>query len=284
MGIKLYFEIAKQKLSSIYPETEAQQISFLLINHLTGFTKTDIILDKPLMNFDESRFQNYLEKLLNFEPIQYVTGSTEFYGLNFNVNQNTLIPRPETEELVEIIIKENKGKKNLKILDIGTGTGCIALSIANQLTDCQYYAIDISKEAIKVATQNAAELNLKVTFIEANILEWDTNKTPFPIFDIIVSNPPYVLKSDKGIMSDNVLKYEPELALFVPDEHPLKFYIAMVAFSQQFLQKNGRLYFEIHEQMGAEMLTLMKKNHFYDAEIRNDFNNKARFALGTFTP
>lgn len=281
---KSIFEKANLKLKLIYPTTEASQIAFMLLEHLTSFSKIEVMLDKEITSFDEVKFENYLDRLLAHEPIQYVIGKAYFLDHEFNVNKHTLIPRPETEELVNLIFQENKNKSSLKIVDIGTGSGCIVISLNLQLPQNQYFGIDISKEAIKVAKENAAQLKASVEFEEADIFNIHHSLFSASKFDIIVSNPPYVLESDKIQMRKNVLDFEPTTALFVSDEKPLIYYEAIVQFAQKKLHQNGRLYFEIHESKGDEILLLMKKYQFYNAEIKNDFNNKARFAIGTFTP
>ncbi|MFN0048313.1 MAG: peptide chain release factor N(5)-glutamine methyltransferase [Cytophagales bacterium] len=282
MSVKPFFDLARASLSSIYAVSEAQEISFLLLNFLTGFSKTDILSEKSFLAFNEIEFNDLVSRLLKHEPIQYVIGKAVFFGRDFLVTKNTLIPRPETEELVAIIIKENSLKSNLKILDIGTGTGCIPISLCLQMSDNEYFAIDISNDALAVAKQNAFALNANIHLISADILQ--IQKLTEEKFDIIVSNPPYVLESDKVEMDANVLDFEPEMALFVPDQNALLYYDAILRFSMHNLKVGGKVYFEIHEKKGQEMQQLMKKYHFYDTEIKNDFNNKARFAIATFTP
>ncbi len=280
VNLKKYFDTAQSKLVKIYPLTEAKEISFLLINHLTRASKTDIIVDKSVPDFDENLFDSLLKRLLQFEPIQYVMGKTIFCGHVFLVNQHTLIPRPETEELVQIIIKENNAKSNLKIIDIGTGSGCIPISLYLQLPENEYFGLDISQEALKMASINVTNNQAKITFLHKDILK----SQQIGKFDIIVSNPPYVLESDKATMNANVLAYEPHSALFVPDNDALQFYEAILKFAVTNLNPKGSIYFEIHESKGNEMMALMKKYHFQSVRIEKDFNNKARFAIGTYIP
>jgi release factor glutamine methyltransferase len=211
------------------------------------------------------------------EPIQYILGETEFYGLKLNVNPAVLIPRPETEELVDWILKINS-IRNAKILDIGTGSGCIALALKNHLKEGEISGVDISENALKVARENALQNHLNVNFFQSDILKW--KESEWDKFDIVVSNPPYVRMSEKAKMNDNVLHYEPDSALFVSDQDPLVFYRAIAAFASQYLNKNGFLFFEINEYLGEEMKVLMEGFGFESIEIRKDINSKNRMAFG----
>jgi release factor glutamine methyltransferase len=242
------------------------------------------LLDTPFGQFDEIRFHDYIKRLLQSEPIQYLFNEAYFMGNVFFVNEHTLIPRPETEELVQLIVKENTSTSGLRILDIGTGSGCIPISLSLLLPNNEYFAIDISTEALNVATLNAKKMEAKVQFLNVDILKPNSNEMPTQKLDVIVSNPPYVLDEEKSMMQRNVLDFEPHLALFVPNDDALLFYNRILQFSKLNLKPFGRVFFEINETKGNEILALFEKHHFYDAEIRNDFNNKARFAIGTYTP
>jgi release factor glutamine methyltransferase len=224
-----------------------------------------------------------LELLKQQKPIQYILGETEFYGLPFKVNENTLIPRQETEELVEWIINEF-GTRNseFRILDIGTGSGCIAVSLAKNLPNAKVYALDVSREAIKVAKENAKLNSLDIEFIEADILSVchadlvsGSHK-----FDVIVSNPPYVRNLEKELMQSNVLENEPHLALFVENENPLQFYKAITDFAISNLNQKGVLFFEINEYLGKEMIQLLSDSHFKDIELKQDMFKKDRMIRG----
>ena len=245
---------------------------------------------------DADKILKALESLKQEQPIQYILGDTEFYGLPFKVNNHVLIPRPETEELVEWVFSEVEDlNSEIRILDIGTGSGCIAISLAKQLTNAEVFALDVCKEALKTAKQNAELNNVKVEFIEADILKWnqesriknqefffgkDVSKRQKGLFDIIVSNPPYVRNQEKQQMKGNVLDNEPHLALFVEDDNPLQFYNAITEFAKNNLNKNGKLFFEINEYLGSEMIQLLKTNNFIDLELKQDIFKKDRMIKG----
>ena len=217
-----------------------------------------------------------LERLKNEEPIQYIIGTTEFYGFPFLVDKNTLIPRPETEELVEWILLEVEKIKNpkpLHLLDIGTGTGCIPISLAKNLPTANISAIDVSKNALKIASKNAKENNVNVDFIEIDILETETlNKQ----FDIIISNPPYVRELEKVEIQNNVLQNEPHLALFVSDDNPLIFYNKIADLAKQHLTKDGLLFFEINQYLGEETVKILSEKGFKNIELRKDMSGNDR--------
>jgi release factor glutamine methyltransferase len=268
---KLFFTEA---LSEVYPKTEIDSFFFILMEEKLNLKRIDTVL-KPNFLIPERKLtdlKNILVKLQKEEPIQYILGNTEFYGLPFFVNENTLIPRSETEELVAWVIEEaanfqsNKRIK-LSILDIGTGSGCIPISIAKNLPKAKISAVDISSEALKVAKQNALLNKVDVAFIELDILK--TKKIPQE-FDIIVSNPPYVRELEKAEIKNNVLKNEPHLALFVTNEDPLIFYDKIADFAKQQLSKNGLLFFEINQYLGKETSALLHKKGFKNIELRKD--------------
>jgi release factor glutamine methyltransferase len=215
--------------------------------------------DKIISEENLVLLQKAIERLKTFEPIQYIIGNSYFYGLTFFVNKSVLIPRPETEELVEMIVKSHKVHQNtLKILDIGTGSGCIAVSLAKFLKNSEVFAIDNSPEALKVAKKNAFENGVEIFFIEDDILNPKSIINDMQ-FDIIVSNPPYVTDSEKPLMQPNVLNFEPDSALFVPDDNPLIYYKKISEFAQKKLNLNGNLYFEINQNYGRELIDLMNQ-------------------------
>jgi release factor glutamine methyltransferase len=268
---KLFFTEA---LSEVYPKTEIDSFFFILMEEKLNLKRIDTVL-KPNFLIPERKLtdlKNILVKLQKEEPIQYILGNTEFYGLPFFVDNNTLIPRSETEELVAWVLEEaanfqsNKQIK-LSILDIGTGTGCIPISIAKNLPKAKISAIDISSEALIVAKQNALLNKVEVDFIELDILK--TKKIPQE-FDIIVSNPPYVRELEKAEIKNNVLKNEPHLALFVTNEDPLIFYDKIANFAKLQLSKNGLLFFEINQYLGKETSALLHKKGFTNIELRKD--------------
>lgn len=236
-------------------------------------TKQHVVLDEQ----EERTIKSYLERLLKKEPIQYVVGETEFCDLKIGLTSNVLIPRPETEEIV-ISIKNELENSELRILDIGTGSGCIALALKHFLPNSLVYGCDISEGALKVAKDNALRNMLDVDFVILDILQ--AKKHPAEPLDVIVSNPPYVRESEAAQMSANVLDFEPHLALFVPDSDPLLFYSAIVRFALSNLKIGGKLYFEINEALGAEVKLLMEANHFRGVEICNDLEGKERLVKG----
>jgi len=257
------------ELSNIYPETEIQSFFNFLIEFKLNLTRVELAL-QPTIELNEGDFiffQKAFHSLKNHIPIQYIIGEAEFYGLTFNVNNNVLIPRPETEELVDWILKDRKNIQDIKILDIGTGSGCIAISLAKNLPNAEVFAIDISSEAIKTAELNAQLNKVTVHFMEADILS--LNELPQK-FDIIVSNPPYVREQEKEQMQQNVLDNEPHIALFVKDENPLLFYNKISDLAKSHLTLNGSLYFEINQYLGLKTVDLLKSKGFKNIELRKD--------------
>lgn len=263
-----------KSLEYIYTPTEKQFISSLLIEKITGLNKTNQFINKNTKFSEEQRTQliSFIERLKKNIPLQYVLGETEFYGLKFTLNKSVLIPRPETEELVEWIINDNNSKKDLTLLDIGTGSGCIPISIGANLPFYKISAIDISEKALDVAKKNSEFHSIKVNLYEKNIFNWDTDEK----WDIIVSNPPYIPEKEKKNMSNNVLLYEPHEALFVPDSEPLLFYKQIGKFALEHLNNEGKLYFEIHYDKGQEIICLLKNIGFNKVELRKDISENDR--------
>ncbi len=273
---KILFDELVSKIRPIYEPNEAKSIIFLLFEQFIGFTKTDILINKTItQNYN---FEPLIQRLLLHEPVQYIIGNTYFYGNKFVVqNDITLIPRPETEELVELAIsKLNELDNNLSIntLEIGTGTGCIAISIAKAVKNAQVTAWDISAEALSIAKLNAELNNAKVNFLNQNVFNFsDTNSEKY---DMIISNPPYVTNSEKAKMNKNVLDYEPELALFVDDSDPLLFYKKIGKIAFEILNSKGYLLFEINEQFGKATSECLAIIGFENIEVIKDINNKDR--------
>lgn len=263
----------------LYDEKEVNQFVYLLFEHLLNYSKIDIHLNQNEIIHDNTFQQviSVVEELKKYKPFQYVLGKTFFYDLPFMVNENVLIPRQETEELVKWILDDQK-EKPVHVLDIGTGSGCIAIALAKFLKASTIYSGDISKEALEVAKQNA-----KINQADVNFFEFDVFNPPDlkRSFDIIVSNPPYVCGSEKTLMSKNVLEYEPELALFVSDEDPLIFYKAIAKYGLLILKEEGRIYFEINENFGDAMVELLITFGYKDIELRKDINGKQRMIKGT---
>jgi release factor glutamine methyltransferase len=274
-------------LSSIYDEQEIESFFYLLLESYQGKKRIDLALN-PDMEMDALQliqWESALSELLNQKPIQYIIGATEFYGLPFLVNENTLIPRPETEELVEWIVAEsrNSATGSLKILDIGTGSGCIAISLAKNLPNAEVFAVDVSEKALAVAKKNADTNKVKVNFIQADILkindlvELPTSNFQLPThFDIIVSNPPYVRHLEKAEIKPNVLEHEPHLALFVEDTDALLFYRKIVELAKENLVEKGKLFFEINQYLGKETLELLEKFGFNSTELKKDIYGNDR--------
>ena len=275
--IKPYKIHFTESLSPIYDKDETENFFFLILEHLKGISRVNLALN-PDLEFSEDEIQKmnfYLNELKNQKPIQYLLGVTEFFGLRFDVNPNVLIPRPETEELVEWILSENKDKKELKILDIGTGSGCIAISLAKNLK-AEVFAFDISEEALKTAQINSDNNHTFVHFIEFDILNdvWEGEK-----FDIIVSNPPYVRELEKHEIKPNVLENEPHLALFVSDKNPLIFYEKITDFAKNHLSENGQLFFEINQYLGKETIQMLQQKGFADIVLKKDIYGNDRMIL-----
>jgi len=272
-------KIARNSLMHRYPEREINSIVDLLLEKKVNLKKTTLLLN-PNTTLPEEKTQEMLsviDELKAGKPIQYILGETEFYDLTFSVDSNTLIPRQETEELVDWIIHTNKNH-TAKILDIGTGTGCIAISLARHLPHCQVKALDDQEKTIKKARENACLNNVKVDFFCLDILQHALPEN----FDVIVSNPPYVLESEKNIMHQNVLEHEPKNALFVPDSNPLRYYKRIVELARIHLTKQGVIYFEINEHFGQQVFQLLEENGFSDVQLKNDINNKPRMIKGIY--
>lgn len=265
----------KSRLSSIYPIEEIDSFFYLLLEYKLNIKKVEYILDpnQEVSKRDQQYFKGVIEKLNSEIPIQYITDETEFYGLKFKVNKHVLIPRQETEELVNWILNDYRDFENLKILDIGTGSGCIATSLAKNLPKSQVFALDISKEALETASTNAKLNGVKINFINEDILKL---KTLSENFDVIVSNPPYVRELEKKEIKKNVLDNEPHLALFVKDSNPLLFYNCIADFAIKNLKNDGSLYFEINQYLGQETKNLLINKGFKKTELKKDIylNNR----------
>ena len=278
MKIKEYRSQFIQELTPIYDAGEAESFFYLVLEEKKQLKRIDLALH-PDLNFSEEESVDWnliLEQLKKEIPIQYLLGKTSFYGLDFEVNENVLIPRPETEELVDWIIKssaKSKKSKDLKILDIGTGSGCIAISLAKNIPNSQVYAVDISEKALVTAQKNAELNHVKITFSNQNILDTEDLKQQF---DIIVSNPPYVRNLEKEEIKKNVLDNEPHLALFVEDNDALIFYRKIAELAQKNLSENGKLFFEINQYLAKEMVELLEKMNFKNIELQKDIYGNDR--------
>ncbi|WP_293890791.1 peptide chain release factor N(5)-glutamine methyltransferase [Flavobacterium sp.] len=279
MQIKNYKDILKKELQSIYDEQEVDSFFNIILEKLHGLKRIDLALspEKVMDGTHLRQWKNIVSELKKQKPIQYILGETEFYGLPFLVNESTLIPRPETEELVEWIIKEEAGSKKqeerLIILDIGTGSGCIAVSLAKNISRSEVFAIDISEKALATAKKNAEANNVRVDFILNDILKVGDLKQQF---DIIVSNPPYVRILEKAEIKPNVLQYEPHLALFVEDTDALLFYRKIAQLARKNLDPNGKLYFEINQYLGKETVQLLEDLDFRNVSLKKDIYGNDR--------
>ncbi len=275
--------IFQKELKSLFPKTEIDSFFYLLTEEFIGLKRIDIALNpnKKIDSEIEKSFNSALGELKKEIPIQYIIGETEFYGLPFYVDKNVLIPRPETEEIVAWIINEiqekRKDDKDLNILDIGTGSGCIAISLAKNILNSKVWALDISEKALKIAKKNAKLNGVTIQFLNNDILNLDE----LPIkFDIIVSNPPYVRELEKKQMQDNVLKHEPHLALFVKDENALIFYSKIADIANNYLNSKGKIFFEINQEFGKESINLLKEKGFKNIELRKDIFDVDRMIMG----
>ncbi|HQF48006.1 MAG TPA: peptide chain release factor N(5)-glutamine methyltransferase [Flavobacterium alvei] len=283
MKIKEYRAQFIQELLPIYDAGEAESFFYLILEEKRNLKRIDLALNPELtFSNDEIEVWNLILNQLKKEiPIQYLLGKTSFYGLEFEVNPNVLIPRPETEELVEWIIQSQKSKaesQKIKILDIGTGSGCIAISLAKNLPNAHVFAIDVSEKALATAQKNTKINEVNVTFLLKNILETEDLEQQF---DIIVSNPPYVRELEKQEIKKNVLDNEPHLALFVDDNDALIFYRKIAELAQKNLSPNGQLFFEINQYLGKEMIDLLEKMGFKNIELRKDIYGNDRMIRGT---
>ena len=278
MLLKEYRAYFKKELQSLYDEKEIESFFYLVLESFHQKRRIDLALNQELKldSMQLLRWESVLVELKTQKPIQYILGETEFYGLKFLVNKNTLIPRPETEELVQLIISDTKTNKKtvpIRILDVGTGTGCIAISLAKNILDSAVFGIDISTKALETASQNAKINEVQVVFIKKNILSTEDLEEQF---DIIVSNPPYVRNLEKAEISANVLDYEPHLALFVDDTDALLFYRKIAQLAMINLSQNGKLYFEINQYLGKETVALLEKTGLKNIALLQDIYGNNR--------
>ena len=293
MIVKQYRNYFNETLKTIYPITEIDSFFFLLLEEYLGFRRVDIVLKSDFKITQETLnlLQSATKQLEQEIPLQYIIGKTEFYGLPFVVNKHVLIPRPETEELVAWVVSESSRfktfntstkqtteTKQLKILDIGTGSGCIPISLKKQLPFAKISAIDISKEALSVARKNAVLNNVDIHFILQDILKADALDEHY---DIIISNPPYVRELEKKELKNNVLKNEPHVALFVKDDNPLIFYDKIAELAKNYLNKNGILFFEINQYLATEAIHLVNEKGLKNIQLKKDMFGNDRMILAS---
>jgi release factor glutamine methyltransferase len=271
-SLKIFFQ---NGLLGYYPKEEINTFFYRICEQHLDYKRIDVSLKSETLISPKTfeYFESIISRLLTYEPIQYILGTTSFFGLEFKVGSNVLIPRPETEELVAWILKQTDSSQSLKILDIGTGSGCIAISLAKHLPNAEIYALDVSPKALEIAEYNAQQNAVKLNMIKANVLDWKPTDLSF---DLIVSNPPYVREIEKERMAPNVLEHEPHLALFVENDNPLVFYRAIVELGKQTLKKQGQLYFEINEYLGKETQALFSSDTFEDVQLKSDIFGKHR--------
>lgn len=259
----------REELSAVADEREITSWYYISMEYLLVYNRSDCIINSnQVLNKSQlSKIKQIVAELKTHKPIQYILGKTEFYGLKIKVNEHTLIPRPETEQLVDWILKENF----VAALDIGTGSGCIPIALAKH-ADAKVLAIDVSEDALLIAEENAKNNEVEIDFIHQDILQTNSLQK----VDLIVSNPPYVLESEKEKMQENVLDYEPELALFVEDKNPLIFYKKIASLAFNFLNENGKLFFEINAKFGKETIEMLADIGFVNIELKKDMNDKDR--------
>ena len=269
----------RNNLKNVVDNNEARQFAWLIFDYLRKYSQSDLLLkgDELLSDEEISFINNAINRLKQSEPIQYVLGQTEFAGLIFKVDKRVLIPRPETEELVEWILSEIPNSK-IDILDIGTGSGAIPISIKKRCPETNIHAWDISNDALDVAKENALLNSVDINFKCVDILNYQPEENS--CFDVIISNPPYVTESEKVLMQNNVLDFEPHTALFVPNKNPLLFYKAIAEFSIKTLKKGGMLFFEINESFGNETVELLKLCGFNNIELKKDISGRDRMVKG----
>ncbi|HEY1163761.1 MAG TPA: peptide chain release factor N(5)-glutamine methyltransferase [Chitinophaga sp.] len=287
MNIQSAFTYITQAIAPLYEAREAANIAHLVLEHITGLSKLDRIVykDSTLEPGQQAGLEQAVAALLEQQPVQYVTGTAWFYGMELMVNPQVLIPRPETEELVEWIVSDVRmgGSADMRMLDIGTGSGCIPLALKKELPAAGVWGIDVSEGALETAKANATQQQLDVRFEQVNVLDEQATAV-LPFFDIIVSNPPYIRQSEHTGMQQQVLAYEPSLALFVPDEDALLFYRVIAVLAKHKLTKGGSLYFEINEALGNEVVELLKTAGYKDVTLKQDIFGKDRMVKAAFIP
>ena len=280
MTVNEYFRQACAELgTALGSEAEGEAAARIVLEDVAGYDRKYLFMypDRELLDETRQRIQAVVDRIKAGQPVQYAVGRARFMGMDFKVTPDVLIPRPETEGLCDMIVRDADGRSDLRVLDIGTGSGCIAVSLARALPFAQVDAMDVSPAALAVARENAQQLGAKVNFIQDDIL---TAKAPEAYYDIIVSNPPYVCRSEEADMDKRVSDREPALALFVPDDDPLKFYRAICRYASRGLKPGGRLYFEINSRFPEEMRRLMEDEGFTDVDVTRDYKGNYRFASG----
>ncbi len=277
MTIQSAFAGLTAAIGHLYDAREAANIGHLLMEHITGLGKLDRIVHKDgdLTPAQEDLYQQSLAALLAQKPIQHITGKSWFYGLELLVSDQVLIPRPETEELVEWILKDHPSQPAWRLLDIGTGSGCIPIALKKHWPAADIWAMDVSPGAISLATRNASLQHTPIRFVQQDVLSPDASKV-LPSLNIIISNPPYIPETERADMQALVTAFEPSVALFVPDSDPLLFYRRIALLALEKLETGGKLYFEIHESFGQEVMSLLEKEGYAEVQLRQDMFGKDR--------
>lgn len=278
MTLRELFDRFFSECAAVYGDQEGRSVAYILVEHTCGATRTDIMLT-PRKEVIVNDLGELLTQIKESRPIQYITGTAYFCDMDFRVDERVLIPRPETEELVRLVAKDLRkcgdvGSK--RVVDIGTGSGAIAIALASQFADCKVFAIDVSNDALEIAQANATKNRVAVEFFNIDIFSDDIFTLGCDKFDVIVSNPPYVLDSERAVMRKNVLDFEPELALFVPDDDPLKFYNRIAELGSRVLNCGGRLYFEINEQFGNQIVEMLRSEGYENVTLHQDIFDKNR--------
>lgn len=282
MTLKDCLDRAVAALTPQYGDGEARWLVRIVIEHVKGYSPVDVALkrDEPVSDFISGKIDAVVKRLIDGEPVQYIFGDTYWHGMDLKVTPDVLIPRPETAELVDMIVNDNKGKRDLRVIDIGTGSGCIAIALSRWLDFPQVTAIDVSLSALKVAMENAVSLKADITFLHEDILA--VLPPARPQFDIIVSNPPYIAESERDEMEKNVLEHEPQGALFVPDNDPLKFYHAIARYATAALVGGGRLYFELNPLFASQLKKdLEESGEWENVTLTLDMQRRQRFLTAT---
>jgi len=297
--MKAIIDYLKNELKSFYSDSEVKLFTRLILNHVCQIKFYEMLIcrDRKISDAEQMEIDRIVSSLKEYKPIQYILNETEFFGLSFWVDESVLIPRPETEELVELILNNHR-HDNLRILDIGTGSGCIAVSLAKNVVNSEIYAIDISEKALEVAKENAFRNRVYVHFFQQDILDNKgldcfvascltmanphNNEPSQKKFDIIVSNPPYVTPEEKSTLHENVLNYEPHLALFVPQNNPLLFYEKIADIGHILLNRNAHLYFEINALYGNEVCQMLGARNYSNVKLYQDISGKDRMVSATY--
>ena len=276
--------ILTKELNNVYDKDEVKNIMDLVLEHITGLPRIEQVKSKvPYLTCTQLEdLDSIIERLKKNEPVQYVLGEAWFAGMKFKVNKNVLIPRPETEELVDWVAKQSAiGNQQLAIIDMGTGSGCIPITLKKRLPDAELSAIDVCSEALFTATENAIEHNTEINFVQLDFLN-EEKWSELGNFDIIISNPPYVKQTEKHSMHERVISFEPHLALFVPDSDALLFYRKLAGFAVKHLNPGGSLFVEINEALGNEVVALFKNTGFADIQLKKDMQGKDRMIKATY--